>query len=108
MKDCIFCKIANKEVPKEFLYEDEDVMVFDDVSPIKPVHVLIVPKKHVKELLVVESELGKKLIETAQKIIKKTNIEDKGYRLTINGGGAQFVDHLHFHLTGPMGKKAGW
>lgn len=105
--DCIFCKIANKEVPKEFIYEDEDIMVFQDLNPVRPVHLLIVPKQHVQEVLAVEDTvLFQKIFIVAQNMIKREGITDKGYRITVNGGGAQVVNHLHFHLTGPLNRDA--
>lgn len=103
--DCIFCKIANKEISKDFLYEDEDVMVFPDIKPMKPIHLLIVPKQHVKEFVEVkEPILFQKISIVIQQMIRKEGLTDKGYRIVVNGGGAQLVDHLHFHLTGPWGK----
>lgn len=102
--DCIFCKIANKEIPKEFTYEDEDVMVFPDINPIKPVHLLIMPKKHIREFVDADPVLFEKLGRVIQQMIRKENLEDKGYRIINNGGGAQLVNHLHIHLTGPWGK----
>lgn len=106
MNDCIFCKIANRELPAKFVYEDEDVMVFPDIHPVKPVHLLIVPKKHVSEFMAVEdSELFKKITKVLQQIIREKNLENSGHRIVINGGGAQLVDHLHIHLMGPMGKS---
>lgn len=105
MTSCIFCKIAKREMPKGFTYEDGEVMVFPDINPIAPVHLLVVPKKHISELLEISDEnLVNKLWKTVQKMVKKTGLEDKGYRLTVNGGGAQIIDHLHIHLVGPMGK----
>lgn len=107
MEDCIFCKIARKEIPKEFTYEDEDVMVFPDIHPVKPVHLLIVPKKHIPELAAVdEPDMFQKLFVVAQKMIAKESLEGKGYRVVINGGGAQVIDHLHVHLMGPITKTA--
>ena len=108
MEQCVFCKIAKGEIHKDFEYQDEDIMVFKDISPIRPVHHLIVPKKHVKEIAVADPKLVQKLFSVVQKMILQTKLENKGYRLTLNGGGAQVIDHLHIHLTGPMGKKAGW
>jgi len=102
--DCIFCKIANKEIPKEFVYEDEDVMVFSDIKPIKPVHILIMPKKHVPELLDADPVLFEKLGLVMQLMVRKEGLENKGYRIIVNGGGAQIVNHLHLHLTGPWAK----
>lgn len=109
MPDCIFCKIRDREIPGEFTFEDEDVMVFPDINPIKPIHFLIVPKVHVKDLSALkDKDLKVKIIETIQKIAREQGLEDKGYRIVANGGGAQHVDHLHIHLLGPMGLKVGW
>ncbi len=94
-------------MPTKFIYEDEDVMVFPDIHPAKPVHLLIIPKKHITELLTVdEPVLFQKLFSVAQKMIQREGLKDKGYRLTINGGGAQIVNHLHIHLLGPLDKTA--
>jgi histidine triad (HIT) family protein len=101
--DCIFCKIANKEIEKKFLYEDDEVMVFPDIHPVRPVHLLIIPKQHIPELYAVQNPvLFQKILTVAQNMIKREGLKDKGYRITINGGGAQFVNHLHVHLTGPL------
>src|SRR2546430_12100662 len=105
MGDCIFCKIATKEITKDFLYEDEDVMVFPDIHPVRPIHLLIIPKKHITDLLAVESPvLFEKLFIVVKKMILEHELTQKGYRVTINGGGAQIVQHLHIHLVGPMSK----
>ncbi len=104
MDDCIFCKIANKQILKEFIYGDEDVMVFSDIKPIKPVHLLIMPKKHVPDFLDADPVLFERLARVIQQMIRREGLQDKGYRLIVNGGGAQIVNHLHIHLTGPFGK----
>lgn len=105
--DCIFCKIASHEIEKKFLYEDDDVMVFSDIHPVRPVHLLVVPKQHVSELFTVQDPvLFQKLFVVVQNMIKREGLTDKGYRVTINGGGAQIVPHLHIHLTGPVNKTA--
>lgn len=105
MKDCIFCKISNREIPKEFTYEDKDVMVFPDIHPRKPVHLLIVSKKHIKEFAAIKDlDLLKDMGKVIQEMIKKFGLDIKGHRLVINGGGAQLVDHLHIHIMGPIGK----
>jgi histidine triad (HIT) family protein len=105
--DCIFCKIANKEIEKKFIYEDADVMVFPDIRPVRPIHLLIVPKQHVTELTTVTDPiLFQKLMTVAQNMIKREGLSDKGYRITINGGGAQLVPHLHVHLMGPLNQTA--
>ncbi|MEK7186258.1 MAG: HIT domain-containing protein [Patescibacteria group bacterium] len=106
MDTCIFCKIASHEIPKEFDYEDDDVMAFADIHPVTKVHVLIVPKKHIPDFMDVnEKEIFDKLKEVAQKIVTEKELEGKGYRLVINAGGAQVVNHLHLHLMGPLGKS---
>ena len=106
MIGCIFCKIAKKEIPKEFTYEDKNIMVFSDIHPVAPVHLLIVPKKHIRDFgeLRDDTLLGK-IREVIHKMIKDQKIEDKGYRLVVNGGGAQIIDHLHIHLMGKIGQK---
>ena len=107
MNDCIFCKIANKQIPKEFTYEDDDVVVFPDINPVRKIHLLIIPKEHITEVMTVKDPvLFQKLFTVAQKMIKEQGLEDKGYRLSMNGGGAQIIDHLHIHLMGPMTKTA--
>ena len=109
MNDCIFCKIRDGEIGKEFIYQDEDVMVFPDINPLKPTHLLTVPKKHIPDFSSLEdNNLKVKILDTIQKMVKEQDLEDKGYRIVVNGGGAQHVDHLHFHLLGPMGLKVGW
>lgn len=103
MIDCIFCKIRDRIIPKKFTYEDEDIMVFPDIHPIKPVHLLIVPKKHMIDFMDLNDDsLLKKLKKVKQEMIKKHKLEDKGYRIVINGGGAQIVEHFHAHIVGPM------
>ncbi len=105
MDDCIFCKIARKEIPKEFTYEDDQIMVFPDIKPVKPIHLLIIPKTHIKELHALDNPvLFEKLGTVIQQMVLKMQLENKGYRVVINGGGAQLVDHLHVHLMGPMSK----
>jgi len=106
MTTCIFCKIANKEIVKDFTYEDKDIMVFPDIHPVAPVHLLIMPKKHIPDFLMMKDEgLMIKLKKTIQRMIKEQKIEDKGYRLVINGAGAQIIDHLHIHLMGKIGRR---
>ena len=101
MKNCLFCKIINKEVPSEIIYEDEKVIAFKDIHPKAPIHLLIVPKKHipsVNHLEIEDKTLMGELILVAQKIAREKNL--KGYRLQINVGrpAGQIIDHLHLHL----------
>ncbi|MBI2195498.1 MAG: HIT domain-containing protein [Candidatus Levybacteria bacterium] len=107
MKNCIFCKIAKGEIPKKFGYQDKDIMVFDDINPLAPIHILIVPKKHIKDFNNMDdSRIWNKMRGVAQVMVAKKGIKNKGYRVVINGGGAQIIDHLHLHITGPLGKSA--
>lgn len=105
MNDCIFCKIRDREITKEFVYEDDYLMVFPDIHPIKPIHLLIVLKKHVRDFLDLESRDLDKISKTIKQIVKDRKLEDKGYRIGINGGGAQIIEHLHVHLMSPFGKQ---
>lgn len=103
MKDCLFCQIAAKKVPAKIQFEDENIIAFDDIAPKAPVHILIVPKKHiesVKELGKKDTELMGKLILVAKKIAQEKNL--RGYKLLFNVGkeGEQLIDHLHLHLLG--------
>ncbi len=104
MNSCIFCKIRDREIPKEFIYEDEDVMVFPDISPLKPIHLLVIPKAHIPSIMELENNvLNDKIHKVLKEMVRKHNLQNKGFRIVINGGGAQAIDHLHFHLTGPWG-----
>ncbi|MDO8470664.1 MAG: histidine triad nucleotide-binding protein [bacterium] len=101
MEDCIFCKIVNKEIPSTTEYEDEQFLAFHDIHPKSPLHLLLVPKKHihsVDHLEFQDRDLMGDLVLTAQKIAKGRGL--RGYQLHINVGrdGGQVVDHLHMHL----------
>ncbi|PIR89759.1 histidine triad nucleotide-binding protein [bacterium (Candidatus Gribaldobacteria) CG07_land_8_20_14_0_80_33_18] len=99
--ECIFCKIINKEIPSEIVFEDDEFIAFKDVNPQAPVHILIIPKKHISSVNHVEIEdktLMGELILVAQKIAREKNLA--GYKLLINVGreGGQLINHLHLHL----------
>lgn len=103
--DCIFCKIANKEMDSEIVYENKDFIAFHDISPRAPIHVLIVPKKHivsVNHLKEEHKELIGSMFLVAQKVVEQLEIKDKGYKLAFNVGkdGGQIIDHLHLHVLG--------
>jgi len=104
-EDCIFCKIINNEIPTEFLYEDERLVVFKDINPLAPIHLLLVPKKHIRgvnEIDDSDSEIVIDLIMTAKEMAEKVSVNKSGYRLFFNveKGGGQEVFHLHLHLIG--------
>ncbi len=107
MNDCIFCKIANKEIPKGFDYEDDIAVAFADVNPIAPVHILIIPKKHIESINdLSDGEEGEKiagrLIMIAKRLAKERGIDGDGYKLLFRTGkyGGQEVPHVHLHLIG--------
>lgn len=105
MKDCLFCQIANKEIPKEFVYEDDEIVAFDDVKPSAKVHILVIPRKHIVDTNNIEDGdqlLVGRMILVARDIAKSKGIADSGYKLVINCGedGGQMVPHLHLHVLG--------
>jgi histidine triad (HIT) family protein len=111
MADCLFCKIANKEIPSKIVFEDEKMLAFEDINPQAPEHVLIVPKKHIDSLSACARNdavlLGNMLI-AAQKIAEDRGVSESGYRAVFNMGpdAGMAVNHLHLHLLG--GRKFAW
>ena len=107
----IFSKIINKEIPAEIVYEDDELLAFNDINPQAPVHILIIPKKEIKTLNDVQIEdkdiLGK-MILLAKDLAKKYNIDESGYRTVFNcnDDGGQTVFHIHLHLIG--GRSFSW
>lgn len=109
--DCIFCKIMNKEMDADLRYEDEELIAFDDIHPKAPIHILIIPKKHIATLNDVSDEetlLVGKMMQAAKKIAKKLEIAEDGYRVVMNCNrqGGQEVFHIHLHFLG--GKQLSW
>ncbi len=109
--NCIFCKIINKEIPADIVYQDDEIIAFKDIAPVAPVHLLIIPKKHISpadDLELKDKELIGQLFLIAQKIAKEQDVSETGYRLVINVGkdAGQTVEHLHLHLLG--GEKLPW
>ena len=110
MNDCIFCKIIKKEIPSSIVYEDSEILAFRDINPVAPVHILVIPKKHISSLIDLNEEdelvIGR-IYTVINKIAKQEGIDEKGFRVVVNCGedGGQEVKHLHFHIIG--GKKLG-
>lgn len=110
MDNCLFCKIIKGEIPSTKVYEDDEILAFRDIEPMAPIHILVIPKKHIGSLAEVELEdeilLGK-INGVIAKIAKQEGICENGYRVVTNIGeyGGQTVKHLHFHLLG--GKRLG-
>jgi histidine triad (HIT) family protein len=105
MAECIFCKIIRGEIPCSKVYEDENVLAFDDIHPLSPVHVVIVPKSHISTLMdidCIEGNTVTELIKVAQQVARIKGVAEKGFRTVINcnADGGQVVFHLHMHLLG--------
>ena len=103
--DCIFCQIVAGKVPSEILYQDEEVIAFRDINPEAPVHLLIIPRKHIPSLIHLseaETHLIGHMVSIANQLAKREGISEGGYRLVLNCGeqGGQLVPHLHMHLLG--------
>lgn len=110
MENCIFCKIIRREIPSEIVYEDEKILAFKDINPVAPVHVLIIPKVHIANVMEINdqnADILKDIHLAAKKIALKVGLGDKGFRLITNCGeeAGQTVFHLHYHLIG--GKELG-
>ncbi|MDN4185959.1 MAG: histidine triad nucleotide-binding protein [Dehalococcoides mccartyi] len=102
---CIFCQIVKGEIPAQIVYKDEDLVAFKDINPQSPVHILIIPRRHIANLTELDEadiELAGKMILLAGKLAREMDIAESGYRLVINSGreGGQVVNHLHLHLLG--------
>lgn len=111
MEECLFCDIVNKKVPANIVYEDERVIAFRDINPQAPVHLLIVPKKHIPTIVDLTSEdkaLIGEIYLVAQKLAFQESIAQCGFRIVANcnADAGQVVFHIHFHLLG--GRKLGW
>lgn len=103
--DCIFCKIVAGQIPSSKVYEDEHVLAFHDIHPLAPVHVLVIPKKHmasVNDLGSGDSTILSHAFAAIQEVAKKTGVAESGYRVVTNTGkdSGQVVFHLHFHILG--------
>lgn len=111
MENCIFCKIARGEIPCQKIYEDETVLVFKDINPEAPVHILLIPKKHINsinELQEEDTNIISHIFIIAKKVAGDMGIHESGYRIVTNCGndGGQTVQHIHFHLLG--GRSLSW
>ncbi len=110
MEDCVFCKIIKGEIPTEKVYETEEILAFKDIHPAAPIHILVVPKKHISMLTDLKPEdeaLIGKIYTTINKIAEQEGFKEQGYRVIANCGkdSGQEVMHIHFHVLG--GKKLG-
>ena len=105
MEDCVFCKIIKGEIPSKKVYEDEEVVAFYDINPIAKIHVLVIPKEHIKsvqELREENKDLLFHLFEKINEVAKIVGVDKTGFRVISNVGedAGQAVKHLHFHILG--------
>ena len=110
-EDCLFCKIFRRETPAKEVFRDEDVVAFEDIRPVAPVHVLVIPKEHipsVHDLTPAHGPMLARMFQVANRIADERKIDREGYRLTFNTGpqAGQSVYHVHLHLLG--GRTMGW
>ena len=108
---CLFCKIIDKEIPANIVYEDEHVLAFEDLNPQAPVHILIIPKKHISTTLDIkeeDNELVGRMFQAANLLAKEKGIAEKGFRTVMNCNkeAGQTVFHIHLHLLG--GRAMNW
>ena len=111
MDNCLFCKIAEGQIPSKIVYQDEDVVAFEDTNPQAPYHILLIPRRHIASMADLTEEDGTLLVRlfmVAAKLAHKLGVDESGYRFVTNVGpdAGQSVFHLHFHLLG--GRKFAW
>lgn len=109
MNDCLFCKMVRGEIKPDTVYENDHILAFNDINPQAPVHVLIIPKRHIATMNELDDiYLGGEMLKAAVNIAKQLNIADDGYRTVFNCNrdGGQAVYHLHLHLIG--GRQLAW
>jgi histidine triad (HIT) family protein len=110
MSDCLFCRIASGEIGGSPVYEDDELIAFNDIQPQAPVHVLIIPKRHIASVADLDADssaLMGSLVQTANRIAQERGVAERGYRLVVNcnAEGGQTVYHLHLHLLGGRSMK---
>jgi histidine triad (HIT) family protein len=111
VNDCIFCKIASRKIPARVIYEDDSVVAFEDINPQAPVHVLVIPRKHIPTALEIAEEdyaLMGRMLRTANAVARERNIAGRGFRIVMNTNpeAGQTVYHIHLHLLG--GRQMYW
>lgn len=110
MDDCVFCKIIKGDIPSEKVYEDDKVLAFKDIQPAAPIHILMIPKQHVANIMeATDASMMQALMEAVRKVAIQLGVDQSGFRLITNCGkdAGQEVMHLHFHLLAgkPLGEK---
>ena len=111
MEECIFCKIARHEIPAQIVYEDDEVVAFKDLNPVAPVHILVIPKKHIPTVTSISDEdlpLVGRIMSAVKELAQEMGAAEDGFRAVVNQGrkAGQSVFHLHFHLL--AGRPMSW
>jgi histidine triad (HIT) family protein len=111
MTDCLFCKIAERKIPARIVHEDDEVLAFEDIEPQAPVHLLVMPKKHIRtlnDLAPEDDAVAGRLLRVAAALAKERGIADRGWRAAVNvkRDAHQLVFHVHLHVLG--GRAFGW
>jgi histidine triad (HIT) family protein len=109
--DCLFCKLASGDIPADFVYESDDILAFRDIAPQAPVHILLIPRRHIASIDAADEDDGAligSLLLVAAELAREVGISEGGYRTVLNTGddGGQTVHHLHLHLLG--GRRLTW
>lgn len=111
MEDCLFCKISKGKIPSTKVYEDDNFYAFKDINPVTPVHVLVIPKKHISSIAALteaDADVAGKMLFAVQKVAAILGLDQDGYRVVFNTGekAGQTVLHMHAHILG--GKEMAW
>ncbi len=111
MNDCLFCAIARKELTSDIVYEDDELLAFKDIQPQAPIHILVIPKKHIggaAEIAEEDAPLVGRIVAFSKRLAERFSVSQRGFRLVVNSGSdaGQAVGHLHVHFLG--GRRFGW
>ncbi len=111
MPDCLFCRIAAGQIPAKIVHQDDLVLAFEDINPQAPVHLLVIPKRHIAsfgDLKEGDASLLGRIVEVANRLARERGVADSGYRVVVNVGrdAQQSVAHMHWHIIG--GRPFGW
>jgi histidine triad (HIT) family protein len=107
MENCLFCKIVERKIPAQVVYEDSETLAFRDINPVAPVHILLIPKKHIENILELDAGLAQAMHASLKKIVEQEKLS-QGFRVVANTGehGGQTIYHLHWHIL--SGRHMGW
>ncbi len=111
MNDCLFCKILEGDIPTHLVYQDDQVIAFNDINPQAPIHLLVIPRKHIStlnEITDADTPIVGHMVKIAQQLAQANNLDEKGYRMVMNCNehGGQTIFHIHLHLLG--GRQLQW